>query len=80
MTELVQFIDNAEDRIVVEIDAEWAEGRFMNDVYMEGYEQPVDKVWNHRLMEHLGLGINWGSSKVEYTGETYIVTFERLWM
>jgi hypothetical protein len=59
---MIEFIDNAEDRIVVEVDAHWYE-------YLE-----MD------LLNHMGLPPNWSTTKREYTGDTYIITMERLWV
>jgi hypothetical protein len=70
-TNIVAFLDNSENRIVIEMDAEWAEEKFM---YENG------QVWTGKLFTHIGLDISWQVKKVEYTGDTYIVTFTKLWV
>ena len=65
----VTFIDNAEDRIVVECDADWIENKFGH----------LD-VWQDGLFAHMSMPVNWTVEKTEYTGEVYRVTISRLWV
>ena len=63
--DIVTFIDNAENRIVVEYEAEWYESKF---------EEASE------AQRHLGLGIDWSIRKVEFTGDSYIITLEKEWV
>lgn len=75
--ELVTFIDNSDNRIVVEVDAEWAESKFMSPIMTEEGNH-LGYVWTERLLTHMGLGLSWFITREEYTGDTYIVTIEKM--
>ncbi len=67
----VRFIDNSENRMVIEYDAEYCEDKFMT---------PVDSNATDKILAHLELDISWSVKKLEYTGESYIITIEKLWV
>ncbi len=71
MSELVTFIDNAEDRMVIEYDAGYFEETFSTGLG----EIDVDKV-----KRHLGIHVGWSCKGLQYLGQSYIVTFERMWV
>jgi hypothetical protein len=64
---VVAFIDNADDRMVIEYDAEYFESK---------YEDPNSVIYDVLAEKSL----QWTIARVEYTGETYIITIERLWV
>jgi hypothetical protein len=78
--DLVTFIDNTETRIVVEFDAEYAEKKFMDPIYRVDQTESIGHIWTERVVQHMGLDVSWYITKEEYTGETYILTFEKMWM
>jgi hypothetical protein len=77
---MIEFIDNAEDRIVVEVDADWYERNFCVDIYRDDTTESIATIPTGQLLNHMGLPPNWSQTKTEYTGHTYILTMERLWI
>lgn len=73
----VTFIDNSDNHVVIEYEEEFAEKWLMDEVYRDDSAEAVGKVWNARILQHVGLGPGWDVTRIEYTGSSYIVTFDK---